>query len=113
MRILLDSSVIIAALDPADSDFASCSSLLCQPDCAVHLHGLNETFSTLTGGALKSRVRPDLAARLIRERVVESAKIIVLEAGDLLAAQDEARIRGVRGGAIYDYMHLAAARKAG
>jgi predicted nucleic acid-binding protein len=113
MSVSLDSSVIIAALDPADSDFTCCSTLLRQPGCVVYLHALNETFSTLTGGVLKSRVPPDLAAELIRERVVDTASIIVLERADVVEAHREARARGVRGGAIYDYMHLVAARKAG
>lgn len=113
MSVVLDSSVLIAALDPADADFPNCSALLRTPGCAVHLHALNETFSTLTGGTLKTRVRPDLAAELIRERIVDCAQIIVLGVPEIVAAHGEARARGIRGGAIYDYLHLVAARKAG
>ena len=66
----------------------------------------------MTGGALKTRLRPDLAAELIRERVVDCAQVIVLEVSEILEAHREARSRGIRGGAIYDYLHLVAARKA-
>ena len=44
MSELLDSSVLIAALDPGDANFPSCSALLRKPGCAVHAHALNETF---------------------------------------------------------------------
>ena len=77
----------------------------------VHVHALNETFATLTGGSLGFRVDANLTARLIRERIIARASMIVLDADDVTAALDQARAPGVRGGAVYDYMHLVAARK--
>ena len=37
---------------------------------------------------------------------------MTIEAEEALTAYDEAEARGIRGGAIYDYLHLVAARKA-
>ena len=87
--------------------------MLAQPGCAIHAHALNETFSTLTGGALGARLDADRAAHLIREKVIPHAEVIVLGADEISNAQMEARARGVRGGAVHDFMHLVAAKKAG
>ena len=78
----------------------------------IHAHALLETFSTLTGGRLGIRVDADLAARLLRESIRPRVKIILLTEEELFDCLDHARKHGVRGGAVYDYMHLVAARKA-
>lgn len=67
----------------------------------------------MTGGRLGFRIEADTAAKLIHERIAGRLKMIVLEGEEILDSLAEARRRGVRGGAIYDFMHLVAARKAG
>lgn len=112
MRVLCDSSVLIAALLPGEDHHAACAAVLTGADAVVvHVHALNETFATLTGGSLGFRVDADLAARLIREQIIARATMIVLDAEEVTAALGKARAHGVRGGAVYDYMHLVAARK--
>lgn len=112
MRVLCDSSVLIAALLPSEDHHAACAAVLNGSDTRlVHVHALSETFATLTGGSLGFRVDADLAARLIREQIVARATIIVLDADEVTDALNKARAHGVRGGAVYDYMHLVAARK--
>jgi len=112
MRALCDSSVLIASLLPSEDHHAACAALLNGTDTiVVHVHALNETFATLTGGSLGFRVDANLTARLIREQIIAHASMIVLDADDVASALDQARAHGVRGGAVYDYMHLVAARK--
>ena len=112
MRVLCDSSVLIAALLPIEDHHAASVAVLNGSDTmVVHVHALNETFATLTGGSLGFRVDADLAARLIREQIVARAAMVVLDAEEVTDALDKARAHGVRGGAVYDYMHLVAARK--
>ena len=112
MRALCDSSVLIAALLPSEDHHEACASMLNGVDTIlVQVHALNETFATLTGGSLGFRVDADLTARVIRERIVACANLIVLNSEDVTDALAEARAHGVRGGAVYDYMHLVAARK--
>ena len=112
MRVLCDSSVLIAALLPSEDHHAASAVVLNGADTlVVHVHALNETFATLTGGSLGFRVDADLAARLIREQIVARAATVVLNADEVTDALDKARAHGVRGGAVYDYMHLVAARK--
>jgi predicted nucleic acid-binding protein len=112
MRVLCDSSVLIAALLPSEDNHAPCSAVLTGINAVVvHVHALNETFATLTGGALGFRVDGDLAVRMIREQIVARSTMIELNAEEVTAALGKARAHGVRGGAVYDYMHLVAARK--
>lgn len=112
MRAALDSSVIIAAIDGEDPDHASCRTLLLSARFSIHARALVETFSTLTGGRLAVRVPAADAAALLRRWIAPRMTVINLAERDLLKAFDESSARGVRGGAIYDYLHLAAARKA-
>lgn len=78
----------------------------------VHYHAFLETFSTLTGGRLGLRVDADLVARMLTETVLRRVDVVRLESEELMEAIRDARQHGVRGGAVYDYMHLVAARKA-
>ena len=78
----------------------------------IHDHALTETFSILTGGKLGIRVAAS-AATAILESLAARFTVISPPAEDLLAAYAECSQRGIRGGAIYDYLHLAAARTGG
>lgn len=113
MKSAVDSSVIIAAINPDDPDHDSCAALLKSEVRCAQSHALSETFSTLTGGRLGFRVPPGQAAEIIRDHLKPRLILISLDESDLIAAFGEAESRGIRGGAIYDYLHLFAARKAG
>jgi predicted nucleic acid-binding protein len=109
----LDTSVIIAALDGDDPDHTICRQLFLSTKFSLYAHALSETFATLTGGRLAFRLAAAEAASILRHHVVPRIGITLLAETDLLKAYEEATDRGIRGGAIYDYLHLAAARKAG
>ena len=113
MKYALDSSVLIAGMCASDPDHSACRELLVSAQPVVFGHALSETFSTLTGGRLGFRVPVSAAARLLRKQVVPKLRIVHLETEDQLSAYDEAEARGVRAGAVYDFLHLVAARKAG
>ena len=49
---------------------------------------------------------------LLRDGILPLVRSIVLPADALLEAMDEAEDRGVRGGAIHDFLHLVATRRA-
>lgn len=112
MKLALDASVIIAALDGADPDHAACRRLLLSSKFSIHGHALSEAFCTLTGGRLAIRLSAADAASILRHSVAPRVTITALTETDLLNAFEESTRRGVRGGAIYDYLHLVAARKA-
>lgn len=112
MKAALDSSVIVAALDGEDPDHAACRKLFLSARFSIYAHALSEVFATLTGGRLAIRVPTTEAAALLCKWVAPRLAVTTLEPSDLLAAFEESSARGVRGGAIYDYLHLVAARKA-
>lgn len=113
MKQALDTSVIVAALDGSDPDHAACRTLLLSAKFAAWSHALSETFSTLTGGRLGIRISPSVAASILREKVAPRLAITSLTESELLDAYENAETRGVRGGAVYDFLHLAVAKKAG
>ena len=97
----------------ADEDFhAECDALLDAESLGIFTHGLVETFSTLTGGRRAFRMSADDVSAILEEDFVPSLEVISLTPAETLRAMRESKQRGVRGGAIFDYLHLVAARKA-
>jgi predicted nucleic acid-binding protein len=112
MSALLDSSVLVAALASDELKHAECLALLLKGGNCIYSHALLETFSTLTGGKLGVRVTADFAVRMLTETVLPRVTVIELSFAEIIAALAIAQSRGVRGGCVYDYMHLVAAKKA-
>lgn len=110
---LLDSSVILASLDPDEPAHDACARLVGQGGHSLYVHALAETFSILTGGQRARRVDAGVAVQLLEESVLPFVQTISLTGKDVMSALADVRARGVRGGAVYDYLHLVAARKAG
>ncbi|MEP6547519.1 MAG: PIN domain-containing protein [Gammaproteobacteria bacterium] len=111
MSLYLDSSVLIAALVEDEPAHESCLQLLRAKDLAVWTHALAECFSTLTGGRLGVRTSPAIATQLIESSLLPRLKLIDLAGKELMQTIRSSNAAGARGGAIYDLMHLAAARK--
>lgn len=112
MSALLDSSVLVAALASDELKHTECLALLLKGGNCIYSHALLETFSTLTGGKLGVRVTADFAARMLSETVLPRVTVIDLSSEENVAALAIAQARGVRGGGVYDSMHLVAAKKA-
>jgi predicted nucleic acid-binding protein len=112
MSSLLDSSVLVAALASDELKHTECLARLLKGGNCTYSHALLETFSTLTGGKLGVRVAADFAVRMLSESVLPRVTVIELSSSEIIAALGIAQSRGVRGGGVYDYMHLVAAKKA-
>lgn len=109
----LDSSVFVAALSEDDPEHESAGTVWDTATKPVlYAHGLLEVYSTLTGKRHPACLDPDEAATAIAE-YADTVEIIQFTPQELLTLLGETRRIGVRGGAVYDYMHLCAARKAG
>lgn len=113
MSGFLDTSVILASLDPDEGHHSACDRVVSAGGNKAYVHALAETFSILTGGRDGRRLSASTAARLIEQSVLPYVQIQTLTGKEMMAALAQCESRGVRGGAIYDWLHLAAARKAG
>jgi predicted nucleic acid-binding protein len=111
MTLYLDSSVLVSALIEDESSHENCLRLLGKKNAVAWTYGLTETFATLTGGRLGIRVGPAIAVQLIGESLLPRLQLIDLTAEDTIEALRACDAAGVRGGAIYDFLHLGAARK--
>lgn len=108
----VDSSVLVAALVQSEPHHRACNALLDKAGMCVYSHGLAETFNTLTGGRSGYRIPAGRVAELIEGSIMPYVGVIALTPKEMVAAMHEAQPRGVRGAAIFDYLHLASARKA-
>lgn len=107
----LDTSVLVAALVAEEEHHAKCRKLLLDGEFQVYAHGISEVFSTLTGGARGYRLSAGAVSEMLELRLMPRLRLISLTPAEMLRALREAESRGVRGGAVYDYFHLVAARK--
>jgi predicted nucleic acid-binding protein len=108
-----DSSVSVEAMVAGLPHHDACRRLLEEGQLHANLHALSETFSTLTGGRLGTRIPAQTAVELIAHDLLPFVTFHALDGDEIMGAFRESQSRGVRGGAIHDYLHLVAARKAG
>ncbi len=113
MSASLDTSILLASLRADEPAHERCATLLESGGHRVYLHALAETFASLTGGQHGRRIDAASALRLLNESILPFVDTVALTQREMLAVFGEARARGVRGGAVYDALHLAAARKVG
>lgn len=111
MVAFIDTSVLVAATTEAEPHFAECRPLVAKGDCHIYAHGLAETFSTLTGGRKNFRLSAAVVSAMLGDHFIPRLSITTLTPAEMLRAMHDAESRGVRGGAIFDYLHLVAARK--
>ena len=112
MRIYFDTSVLVAAMLDSEASHEAClTSLAGARNPLSANHTLAELFSTLTGGRLPIRLDAHTATDLIEVNLAKRLEWVGLSGPEYLATLGRAHSLGVRGGAIYDLLHLAAARK--
>jgi len=109
----IDTSVLIAAFLDSDRHHQPCFELWQKEGLAIYSHGLTESFSTFTGGRIEPRVPASIVAKLLDKEVLPKVMVLTLPPKAMTAAFAEAERRGVRGGAVFDLLHLMAARYAG
>ena len=113
MSRFLDTSVLVASLDADEPNHLACHRVVAAGGHKGYVHALAETFSVLTGGRSGRRVGAAMAARLIEQSILPFVQVQTLSGKDVMAALAICESRGVRGAAVYDWLHLVAARKAG
>ena len=112
MKQFFDTSVLLAAFLEDEPRHEACASALASAanGCA-YLHALAECFSILTGGRLSVRLSALDAVELIEANIVERLEVITLTPKETTTALRKCQSAGVRGGGIFDFLHLTAARK--
>lgn len=112
MNAFIDTSVLVAAMIESEDFHGPCRALVAHGEAGMYAHGIAETFSTLTGGKKTFRLSAAVAAEFLDAHFVPRLAITALTPAEILRTMREAEARGVRGGAIFDFLHLVAARKA-
>lgn len=117
MRVLFDTSVLIAGFVSSHPKHHAALEWLQRAkakevNVVVSSHSLAESFAVLTRLPLSPRITPDVANYLLRENVVNLARIIALSTQDYLAVIKDMTELGCTGGIIYDAITVKAAKKA-
>ena len=113
MKQFFDTSVLIAAFVEDELHHSECARIVAAATKGVvYLHGLAECFSMLTGGRLSVRLSAESASRLLDANLAGRMEVVSLSPVDVMQVLRESHALGIRGGGIYDALHLAAARKA-
>jgi predicted nucleic acid-binding protein len=90
---------------------AALKALASSGDAFTSTHAIAETFATLTSGRLEVQLTPAEAAQVIDANVVRRLQVIDLGLSDYQQAMRNSQTGGARGGAIFDMLHLQAARR--
>lgn len=117
MKILIDTSVLVAALVDSHPAYARSRPHLAAAsqrkfECLVAAQTLAEAFATLTRLAVSPRIAPAQADSLLQEDVRPHVTVVALSADDYWAVLNSQARLGLAGGTVYDALLLRAARKA-
>ena len=116
MRVLADSSVLVAALIEAHPHYERAAPTLDRAAAGeitllVAAHALAETYATLT--AIRPQLAPAGVIELLHEGALRFAETVALNADDYRAVLNRVASLGLVSGAVYDALHVRAAEKAG
>jgi predicted nucleic acid-binding protein len=107
MSDYLDSSVLIAALVDSQPHHEECADALATGG-VTSAHALAEAYSILSG---RLRLDPQTVSEVLLHNT-KKLKVVDLTAAEYSRLLAESPRNGIRGGAIFDALHVAAARKA-
>ena len=109
MSHFFDTSLLVAAFDDQDAYHERARPIFMRhaERAAIAVHTIAETFSILTG---RRGWRANDAFQVLRTNSAVMQKV-TLTPTDYLHALEQAEALGIRGGAIYDALILACARK--
>lgn len=118
MTAVLDTSVLVAALVDQLPGHERCFSMLSGllqdgNSAACATHAVAELFAVLSALPIQPRISPGEAELLITESVVQRCQVVSLGAEDYAWALRQTVTAGLAGGAVYDALHIAAARRIG
>jgi len=118
VNVFLDTSVLVAALVQDHPHHGPAVALLVatkakEIQACISAHALAELYAVLTRTPFSPPIYPAEARQMIEQTVLPLADVVALSATEYRRVMAECADAGWTGGAIYDAIHLRAARKAG
>lgn len=118
MNVLLDTSVLVAALVEPHPEHQRALPWLTKAktkssDVMISAHTIAEVYAVLSTLPVSPKISPGLAWRLIRESVEPRVTVVPLSTSDYLATIKPLSDLGLSGGAVYDALIIKAAQKGG
>jgi predicted nucleic acid-binding protein len=116
MKTLFDTSIIVSGIVESHPMHAKCLPWLQRAktgevECIVVSHSLAETYAVLTTLPVKPRISPLVAQRLIDTNLQAMARIVPLTIADYWNTIQRMTEMGLSGGAVYDALIAAVARR--
>lgn len=103
--------MLVAAFVQEEEHHERAVEALLKADGFTAAHAIAEVYGTLTSGRLPIQLTPGDAIELIEQNILARLKVLELLLSDYAAALKAGKAMGARGGAIYDMLHLQAARR--
>jgi predicted nucleic acid-binding protein len=118
MKVLLDTSVLVAAMVESHPMHGRAHPWLDRGiggefQWVVGAHSLAELYHVLTAYPVRPRIPPGIARQLIHENIAKKASVVALTAADYTAVIQHVAMLNLTGGVIYDALILRAAERAG
>jgi predicted nucleic acid-binding protein len=118
MKVLLDTSVLVAALVEPHPEHQRALPWLTKEksrtaELVISSHSIAELYAVLSTLPVSPRILPGLAWRLIHESVESRVSIVPLSSTDYLVTIKHMSDMGLSGGAVYDALIVKAAQKGG
>jgi predicted nucleic acid-binding protein len=117
VNVYLDTNIVVADAVEAHEDHTRAVSLIQEAQrrrwtLFISAHGLAESYAVLTGTPFSHSVSPAEAWLILQENVFQLFEIQSLSRTDYTEVIRNCAAQGWSGGAIFDALHLQAARKA-
>lgn len=116
MRVLFDTSVLVAALVQPHPVHSRAIHWLKRAkahefDMRISSHTLAELYAVLTTLPVSPRITPEMSWRLIHENIEPIATIVSLSSSDYMAVIKHLKEMALSGGIVYDALTFKAALK--
>ncbi len=116
MKVLLDTSVLVAALVEPHPEHHRALPWLAKgksrtTELMISSHTIAELYAVLSTLPVSPRISPGLAWRLIHESVEPHVSVVSLSSSDYLTTIKHLSDLGFSGGAVYDALIVNAAQK--
>jgi predicted nucleic acid-binding protein len=118
MKVLLDTSVLVAALVEPHPEHQRALPWLTKEksrtaELVISSHSIAELYAVLSTLPVSPRILPGLAWRLIHESIEPHVSIVSLTSSEYIAVVKHLSELGLSGGAVYDALIVKSAQKSG